>query len=60
MPVRISKAKGVVFKCHILCFFASSAKPRDIQLTIMYDKEKHQIHLFEKLEAANNFCLKND
>lgn len=31
----------------------NSPNPKDLQLNIMYDKEKHQILTFEKLERAN-------
>lgn len=36
----------------------NSPNPKDIQFTITYDKEKHQILIFEKLETANVYIIK--
>lgn len=47
MPLIISHSLGDVLKCLVMSFNLT-----DIQFTIMYKKEKHQILTVEKLEPA--------
>lgn len=47
-------------RLYIQIVYSNNKKPKDIELTFIYDKEKHKIITFENLELANvwHFCFK--
>ncbi len=48
-----------IFKLHVLSNQPTVQNSKFIQLTIIYDKIKQQIFIFEKLELVN-ICLETD
>ena len=42
---------------NVLFCLTNSPKPKDIEFTIMYDKEKHQMIITEKAEPAIIFGI---
>ncbi len=56
-PLIISHSQRWRFQMSCL---TNSPKLKDIQFTIIHDKEKHQIFTFTKELERENFCLENN